>query len=91
VGKHDPERQRAIDVQLEEMGLTIKEAVQGAIIIADNELAYDIAEDYYLHRRADEIRLLIQWLGLTPSQWARSQPYSVETSKIHSILEDDSR
>lgn len=87
MGKHDPARQRAIATQLREMGLlTIEEAMYDAMNLAAADDSREIEEDYYLNRRANSVFAQIQSLGMTPNEWVGTQPVSIETSKLHSLL-----
>lgn len=88
VGKHDPERQLAIATQLSEMGTSVTELIHDAIRRSDSEDSREIEEDYYLHRRARIILEQLRQLGMSPSQWASGQPYSLETSQLHSMLDE---
>lgn len=88
MGRLDRERQRAIEVQLKEMDTTIEEVISEAISLAETENAREIELDFELHRRANAIMMQIKQQGISPAEWAAQQPYSIETSKLHSMLEE---
>lgn len=88
MGRLDRERQRAIDIQLKEMDTSIEEAVSEAISLVETEDSREIERDFELYRRVSAILVQIKNLGISPAEWATQQPYSNETSMIHSMLEE---
>lgn len=87
VGKRRLARLRAVEAQLSEIGYkSVQEAMLDAIRDSDTEESREIEEEYYLHRRANSVLQQITQLEMTPNEWVATQPVSIETSMLHSIL-----
>lgn len=86
MGKHEPARRRAIELQLKEMGISMMEPAIDAMAQAEDEESRKIEEDYKLLLRANFILNKIASENITPNEWVANQPYTIETSLLHSIL-----